>query len=150
MVKIFDGDIAELREIAESWRCECKSDAFGLRGDIGAFLSSLEAMKNGKDSALIVLLHDGVSVGIMGMVIFMSPIGPNKIANEHFWYVLPQHRGTQSIGMVHFAIEWAKSRGCSHIMMNASKLASELHDSVCNIYARSGMKHFETTYLMEV
>jgi hypothetical protein len=44
----------------------------------------------------------------------------------------------------------AKERGCSHFIMNASNLASDMHDKVCNFYKRLDMKKFETSFISEV
>ena len=143
-------DITGLTMIAESWREECNSGEFGLDTNMIDFLAELDEMIHDEYSTLIVMKRDGKPVGLMGMVINKSPFGRNWIANEHFWYVLPEHRGVSSIRMIEFAFRWAKQKGCSHVMMNASYLASDLHDKVCEIYEKFGMKKFESVYLVEV
>lgn len=151
MIKEFRGDIHDLRPIAESWRDECNGKGFALEADPDELLREFYRLANvGNGCELIVMFKDGRPVGIMGLTIFKSPIGKDRICNEHFWYVLPEHRGFKSLKMLGHATQWAKSKGCSHFMANASRLAGGLHDQVCHIYERSGMKHFETTYLMEV
>ena len=45
---------------------------------------------------------------------------------------------------------WAKENGCSHIIMTASNLASEMYDKVCNLYQRMGMELFETSFIQEI
>ena len=89
-------------------------------------------------------------VGVMGIVIFKSPIGTEMMATEHFLYVLGRHRGLGSIKLIRYAKKWAKEKGCSHIIFNASKMASDLHDNVCKLYERLGMKHFETVYIQDI
>lgn len=151
MIKEFRSDINDLRPIADAWKAECNGEGFALEADPDELLREFYRLSNvGNGCELLVQYRDGKPVGIMGLTIFKSPIGKDRICNEHFWYVLPEHRGIGSLKMLDAAVEWAKKKGCTHFMANASKLASDLHDSVCKIYERKGMKHFETTYLMEV
>jgi len=150
IVKEYKEDTKLLSEIVNSWAAECNAEKFGLNKNFDSFYEELDALQNDETATLLVLYKDDKPVGLMGVVIFVSPIGTNRIANEHFWYVLPNHRGVKSIRLIEEAILWAKDNGCSHVMMNASCLASDLHDKVCDIYEMMGMKKYETVYLMEV
>jgi len=92
---------------------------------------------------------NGEIVGYMGITSYKSPLSSQRIANEHYWYVLPEYRRA-SIRLIKAAIEWTKTRGCSHLQMSASNFASELHDRVCGLYEAFKMKKFETAYIMEM
>ena len=52
--------------------------------------------------------------------------------------------------MIDAAQAWARAHGCSHLLFNASRLASGLHDDVCRVYEHKGMKPFETTYIVGI
>lgn len=147
MIQIFNGNVELLRPVAESWRYESNPEAFGLTGDIDCFLKDLKKLIDGPNSDLLVMDNLG---GFMGLTIFTSPLGCERIANEHYWYVLPEYRGVSSLRFLRAANRWAKAKGCSHIIMNASCLASDLHDRVCRLYEHFGMKKFETEYMRRV
>jgi GNAT superfamily N-acetyltransferase len=140
-----------LEQVIESWRDTCNADDFGMDMDVPTFIKSFQDIIISQDSILFGAIADNGIVGILGVFIFDSPIGKNLMANEHFWYVVPEHRkGTIGRRLVKKAIEWAKSKGCTHFVANASMLASNLHDNVCSFYKLIGMNKFESTYIMEI
>lgn len=143
----FTGDTSALKVVAESWRRECNGNAMGIDLDMDVHLADLQRLADSPDSDLFVL-YDGEPVGYMGLTVFQSPIGNQRIANEHYWYIIPSKRGISALRFLKAAQEWAKEKGCSHLLMNASCLASDLHDGVCKLYEHKGMKRFETTYIM--
>ena len=100
-------------------------------------------------ATLMLLLNEDIVVGFMGIFLHNSPVSVGLSANENYWYVLPKHRGASSLRLLKAAKKWAKDAGALHITMSASKLASDQHDKVCKIYEKD-MKHFETTYIMEL
>lgn len=94
--------------------------------------------------------RDDKAVGFMGLNTFISPLGGGeKIANEHLWYVMPAYRGNVRAFMT-TAASWARKQGCSHLMMNASYMASDRCERVSEFYAVMGFKPFENVFLMEV
>ena len=99
---------------------------------------------------MLILKDESNAVGILGIQIFKNPLGHELMANEHYWYVMKDYRGLSGIRLLKTGFKWAKDQGCTHFICNASNLASELHDGVCKLYKKMGMKHFETTYIMEV
>ncbi len=141
--------IAGLAALMASWQDEYNGDAFGIVSDVFVFAGSLKKLIDDEDCVLLALLDDDKVVGIFGIVVFSSPLNDNKMANEHFWYVIPKYRG-RGIKLIHAAFDWAKQHKCSHIILNASCLAGNLHDKVCSIYERLGMKKFETSYIKEI
>lgn len=144
----FTGNAAELlKDIALSWQKECNTQVFGIKEDMDEFFQDLQNLTGRNDSDLLVLAEGERIIGLIGLVIFKSPLSKQRMANEHYWYVLPEHRGISSLRLLKAAEKWAKDKGCSHLLMNASCLASDLHDSVCKLYERYGMKKFETVFI---
>lgn len=115
------------------------------------YLERLSELITRDDADLLILLNTGGDVvGYMGVEYFFSPLDNEKVANEHHWYVLEDYRGVGSIRLIHAAEKWAKKHHCTHIIMTASNLASNLHDKVCEFYEKMGMKKFETSYIQEI
>jgi len=147
---IYNGDIEALRPVARSWYDDTHRNSFNVDIDIDAHLADLHKLIKSDGSDLLVLI-DGISiVGYMGIETFTSPLSTQKIANEHYWYVLPEKRGIGSMRFIQLAQQWAKEKTCSHLIMNASNLASRAHNKVCQLYERLGMKKFETSYIAEI
>ena len=148
---LFKDDIEKLRPIADAWQEECMADDFGiLADDVDRYLGELQSMAASDDADLLVLYEGRQPVGYIGLQYFDSPLGNQKMANEHFFYVIPDKRGIASMRLMKLAKQCAKAKGCSHVIFNASNLASGLHRKVCRLYERMNMKHFETSYISEV
>jgi GNAT superfamily N-acetyltransferase len=113
-------------------------------------IQELYRLVAGQRTDLLVLMDHNVPKGFIGMVQLESPVSQQKFANEHFWYVMEEARGIGSMRLVKHAEAWAKEKGCSHLIMTASTLASDLHDRICRLYVRRGMDKFETSYIKEV
>jgi GNAT superfamily N-acetyltransferase len=141
-----------LRPLAEKWLAESNASSFGLKADVEQHLKDMlnnMVYQDGND--LLILQNDKDEVvGYMGLSTFKSPISDQLIANEHNYYVRPESRGAGGLRLLIEARKWAKGQGCSHLIMNASNLASDLHDKVCTLYQKMNMKHFESSYISEV
>ena len=150
-IKLFNDDIETLRPIAESWQKNVQDNEFGiLADDVDKFLAEIGMMAIKDDSDLLVLYDGETPIGYIGLRYFDSPLGNQKIANEHYFYVVPEKRGLARMRLIKNAKYLAGLKGCSKIIFNASNLASDLHDKVCRVYEKMGMKLFETSYLCEV
>ena len=149
-IKLFNDDIETLRPIAESWFEFANKNEFGIEVDVDKHLLELEMMAANDDADLIVLYDENNPIGYIGLRYFISPLGEQKIAEEHYLFVVPEKRGMASMRLIKNAKMLAKLKDCSHIIFNASNLASDLHDKVCNFYEKQGMKKFETSYISEV
>lgn len=136
--------------IFPSWAKECNPNAFDMMLDYKATKETFNDMVKSPNADVLILFNKDSIVGVVGIVMFKSPIGAEAMATEHFLYVLSRHRGLGSIRLIKHAKKWAKDKGCSHIIFNASKMASDLHDRVCGLYERLGMKHFETVYIQDI
>ena len=142
--------VESIRPLAIEWKEFCSCDQFGLDVDIDAFLCGLIELVVTEDSDLLLLIDDDEIIGIMGMTKFQSPFGKEQVANEHYMFIKQGASVTGSKRLIDAAEEWAKAHKCSHLMMNASNAASELHDKVCKLYERLGLLKFETSYTKEI
>jgi len=144
-------DVNALTTIVLIWREETNLDVFGMEFRLNEALNDLRQLVLNDKSELLLLIDERMEtkkvVGFMGITIFKSPVGEQEIANEHYWYVMPEHRGIGSIKLLKKAREWAIKKGCSHFMINASNMASDYHNKMCGLYEKLGMMKFETTYI---
>ncbi|MBE3139368.1 MAG: GNAT family N-acetyltransferase [Thermoplasmata archaeon] len=149
-IKLFNDDIEKLRPISESWLNDSLDNPFGLKMDIENHLQDLKSMASNNMSTVLALYDGEKPVGYMALRIFDSPTTGSKIANEHFWYVLPDNRKIGSIKMIKIAKMWAKLNGCSHIIFTASNAASKVHDKLCDLYEKLGFMKLETQFIQEL
>ena len=150
VVKATIEDIPNLLPVAAEWQRTCNGERFGIELDLKKSLSDLAYLIERETADLFLLVNKEDVVGYLGMTIFDSPIGSQKIAQEHYWFVMGDNKGRGTILLIRAAKEWAREKGCSHIIFNASNLASNMHDKVCRFYEKIGMKKFETSYIKEI
>jgi hypothetical protein len=137
-------DNVDLIPLLRQWRGEAQMGKFGIKGyvhEVQSFLSKLPCV--------LLLVNEGVPVGLMGISVSTSPTGPQNMANEHFWYIAPKFRGYART-MIRAAEKWAKEKGCSHLILNASYAASASCDKVSHIYELLKYQPFERVYIKEV
>ncbi len=150
-IRLFTSEIETLRPVVESWQRIVLDNGFGIiADDVDKFLVELGNLAAGEDSDLLTLYDGDEPIGYLGLQYFSSPLGNQKMANEHFMYVVPEKRGLSSMGLIRTAKMLAKTKGCSHIIFNASNLASNLHSKLCRVYEKMGMRLFETCFITEL
>lgn len=149
-IEIYKGDVERLRPMCESRMAEMQIDKFGLVLDKDKYKAELQNFIDNPNTDLLVLFDDETPVGYMGLEYFVSPLGNQKMANEQNWYVMPEHRGIGGMRLFAAATAVAKVRNCSHLIMNASMMASSLHDKLCKLYEKLGMKQFETSFIKDL
>lgn len=149
-IQRFQSDVELLRPLAEKWRAECNGDTLGIDIDIDTHLKDLQRLMASPASELLVLVKGEDILGYMGLTIIDSPIGKQMMVNEHYWFVDPKKRRLSALKFLPVVERFARDAGCSHLLMNASTLASDLHDRTCRLYEKFGMKKFETTYIKKV
>lgn len=132
------------------WQQETNGDGLGIELDMTHILSDIVRMMGAPNATILGLVRDDLVVGFMGIDAYPSPTGPQAIANEHYLYVASEYRGLGAARLIKAARQWAQHHGCEKLLLNASRLASKEHDSVCRLYERLGARPFETTYIMEV
>jgi len=150
IIRQFHGNVSELIPIAKAWEKECNCDKFGMKPNVEFFLTELNGLINNENSDVLILDTGNEIAGLMGLTIFKNPVSDGLAANEHFFYVLPQHRGISSVRMIKSAIEWAKNKGCSHLILNASRMASSLYDRTCSLYEKLKFQEFEKSYIKKI
>jgi len=143
-----DEEIEPLFPVISSWLTECKANDFGIVIEMPAYIDTVYKLIHHEDCDLMVMEFEDKIIGVMGLTSTKCPIGDQNIANALYWYTLPEHRG-KGISFILEARRWARRKGCSHIIFNASKMASGMHDRVCRIYEGIKMKKFETSYILK-
>ena len=144
-------DPIALEPLVDSWLGEVNNDKFGLVIDKDKAIDDLRSMVFSPDADLFLLVVGDDIVGFSGVIVYENRLTDNKIANEHYWYVSPGYRkGKNPIRLIRAVEKWAKDHECSHIIMNASNLASDKHDRIVRIYERLGYSLFETSLMKEV
>lgn len=144
-------DIERLKPVALEWKETCNGETLGINLAPETYYADLANLLHKPNAALFMLLNDAKNVvGYIGVECFNSPLGNQKIAQEHYWYVSESHRPHGSMQLIRIIREWAKKKGCSHLIMNTSTLASDKHDKLCSFYERLGMKKFETSFIKEI
>ena len=144
-------DFNKAHAIALQWKQTCNSEAMGIKIIDEVYLADLLNLIKDDDKDLLLLVDDeNNAIGYMGIFFFDCPLGGQRMANEHYWFIDEKQRGRGAMHLVKAAGQWAKEKGCSHLIMNASTLASDLHDKVCRFYERVGMTKIETSYIKEI
>lgn len=139
-----------LQPLMVMWSHEANK-SFGIDIDVNISMQTLQKMVDNEGSDVIGLFNDKGIIGYIGIMSFANPIGKGKYANEHLWYVHPDHRGSMgSLRLIGGALEWAKEHGCTQFILNASELASSMHDRVCALYEKLGLRRFETSYIIGI
>ena len=140
-------DIERLKPVAFQWKESCNGEDFGIELVPEKHFSDLAGLIERDDADLFLLVNEDEVVGYMGVTAFSSPLGNQKVGQEHYWFVSGENRGRGSMLLIRAAKDWAKEKGCTHFIMTASNLASNLHDKVCRFYERIGFKKFETSFI---
>ena len=142
-------DAAEIRPLYDAWLSISKGVEFGLDIDVDFTDENLQKILVTGGSLLVAYDDEDKPVGFFAISPIQSFFGRQMIAMEAMWFCLPNaHRAGPAL--LKEARQWSKEHGCSHLMISGSRLASDMHDSVCHFCERVGGKHFETVYLMEV
>ena len=149
-IEIYKGDAERLRALFTSRKAEMQIGKFGLNLDEVKYMVEAQRFIDRTDTDLLVLFDNSVPIGYLGLEYYISYLGDNKIANEQNWYVMPEHRGIGSIRLFEAAELLAKATGCSHLTMNASMMASEMHNKLCSLYEKLGMSKYETSFIREL
>lgn len=139
-----------LEPIVDEWLSEVNTDRFGISIDKNKAIDDLRQMTFGEDADLFLLVVQDKVVGFSGVIIYENRLTDHKIANEHYLYILPKYRkGKNPLKLIRAVEKWSEEKGCSHILMNASNMASDKHDKLCRVYGRLGYKLFESSYIKE-
>jgi len=143
-------DIERLKQVVLEWKESCNAKDFRIDIRLETHFQDLAGLIENENSDLFLLIKKDNVIGYMGVTCFDSPLGNQRIANEHYWFVSGKHRGRGTLLLLRSVKKWAKERGCSHLIMNASNLASNMHGRLCRFYEKIGFQKFETSYIEEL
>ncbi|MGI0034283.1 MAG: GNAT family N-acetyltransferase [Nitrososphaera sp.] len=136
-------DIPALLPIGEQfWRTTGMIHA-GLNLDLDSLTATLTTMMHEPNQVLFVVKADGVIVGVVGGFITPAPFNNKQsIAQESFWYVLPEHRrGGVGQALYDTFEAWAKAKGATALVM-ATIGNKKLHE----YYLAHGFHALESHY----
>lgn len=128
----------EWEKIAAGNDCNYEVSFETVYEDLRATLQAIEG-------TILASSRDGEYTGFMVLLKMPSILGKQSIGVEKYWY-----GKRDGVALFKEAEKWCRENGCSHLVMCASRLASELHDKVCRFYEKMGMRLYESTYIMEV
>ncbi len=138
----------DLTELFDEWLKECRANSFDLEASVVEACKDIKTLNDNR--AVFVMIEEGKIIGLLGVDINKSPIGPEMIANEHFFYVIPKYRG-QGLQMIRTAEKWLKDKTqCTHFILNASYLASDLAPRVIRMYGLLGYSRFEVSMIKKL
>ena len=143
-------DVENFVSVIKSWYLETQKTEFGLEVDLLTATLDINQLVLSPDSDVLVLIDNDVIIGFLGIASSCSKLSAQKVAEERYYYVIPENRGISSLRLLRAAYQWAKDRGCTHFIIYASNLASVLHDRTCQLYEKLGMRKYETSYIKEL
>lgn len=149
MIDYFTGETEQLRELVKSWQAEQNGEEFGLDLQADNALAELDEWRQGESTVIITQTNEGKIVGFLCMFYVDSLLVNKRIAIEKYWFVMPEYR-RHGPKMLCEARRWARLNDCTHLIMVASNLASDMYSKVCKMFERLDMKLFETTFIVEV
>jgi len=142
-------DVDLLEPLAESWSAECNGGRFGLAVSVPAALAELKNWLATMPGTLILGYEGDRLVGCFAVFKVPLPMAGRFLALEKYWYTLP---GATLGGpaLYRAARRWGRENECSHLVVSASNMASDLHDKVVQFCTHMGMQLFETAFIGEL
>lgn len=140
---------AVLKTIAENFWPEGREDLLG-QVDL-EHMQRTWAQLHCAGLAAILACYDehGVLAGALGAMLSPSPHTGDTSAQEVFWYVLPEYRGTRAAAQLIRAYEvWAKRHGARFVLM--AHLTHLMPAAIGRFYRLRGYRQTETIYTKEI
>jgi GNAT superfamily N-acetyltransferase len=142
--------IEGLVHITEAWKDEQRGVDFGLKLVFDKQIEDLQNIVNSDSMDALVLMDGDRAVGYLCLTVVFNRMGNERWAQELYWYTLKGFRSKGGKMMERAAEYWARDKGCTHLLLSASNLASSMHDRMCRFYELLGFKKFETTFIKEL
>lgn len=101
---------------------------------------TLMAMLCADSHQIMVADIDGTLVGMLGLCTYPHPVSGEFTAAELFWWVEPEHRGTNGLRLLKKAESWAIRQGVTTLQMIAPTTEVE------KLYDRLGYQRVEVNY----
>lgn len=138
-------NIERLREVGEEWLQSALLTEIPIPMDANIGLATLRALVASPAGDVLVLCGTDRIEGFMGLIYRNNHVGPGRFANECLFYVSLAARGG-GLRLIRAAEKLAKSKGCTHLILNASRLAGDA-DRSGKLFERCGYAPLETSYL---
>lgn len=129
------------------------AEAFYAEANMGGAFNKVHFEESLQRASAIGALYLGgrfsgdVLVGVLAGSAHPNLMSGELVAQELFWYVLPEHRGgMDGIRMLRDFETWAADAGAKHIFM-AHFHSQQTGESVAALYERLGYKPVETHHL---
>lgn len=141
-------DVPTILEVLESFHNETPY------GDIPLNVDSLRNLVSGliksdRNQSIILVDEEQDFRGFIAATKTPFLVTGAMVANEMFWYVKPEYRGTRVGLTLMDAFEfWAKRVGCTHCQLTTSQ--TEYADKLNKLYQRRGYHIAEHVYLKEI
>ncbi len=142
-------EIEKIYPLLDKWYGSQNGKRYGLNVSFEAVVKDIKKLLNSEYESTIFIAGEKEAEGFLLIFKMPSLMGNQYIGVEKYWYVRPESRRYGRVLYSH-AENWCKENGCTHFVMCASNLASDMHDKVCRFYEKMGMKLFETTYVKEI
>jgi hypothetical protein len=141
-------DVAEIRPLYDAWLSISHGDDFGLDIDSKVADANVQYLI-AAGGALFVAYDNDVPIGFLTVSLVPSAVGKQIVAMCTYWFALPS---SDLVGpnLIEVAKKWTANKGCGHLLITGSKLASDSHDKICRYCNRIGAKQFETIYILGV
>ena len=146
--RIFNLDTVDAIQIAELGRKFYA--ATGLRGSFhgDTFVVFWNKLLEGGIASMWVSREDGRITGTIGMTLTMSLMDGIVLADEMFWFVDPNHRGSAGLKLFLEAKKWAKHSGAGRMLMG--KMLAIEPEKVGKFYEQQGFKPLQTQYFLDL
>ena len=130
--------------------CRCFYDESGLREqpyDESSMRVTLDRLMGSEGGLLLLTEVDGALTGMAAALAYPSYFNGLSVAQELFWWVRPERRGTSDgVRLLKAIEEWAKDRGCVSLTMICLPIESPAE----SVYQRCGYRACERSYIKEL
>lgn len=138
--------LEQLYPLFVEWQAAANGEEFAIPLDVAIAMNTARTLVQSPQSELLVAVDDaGVIHGFMGMVCRPSHVGRAYIAHECLFYVSARKRGS-GVSLLRAFKRLAKERGCSHYILNASRLAGDA-DLSGRLFCALGAAPLETSFV---
>lgn len=142
-------DIQELVEVGEQFY-NYAAKGKGLGFDPKGLEDYLHVLHNMGTIAIFVMEEDGKIIGSIAGIVSPWYLDPSvRIVQEHWWWILPDHRGAiGALRMENTLSKWGKELGATKIIM--SSIDSPDEESVKEYYKKRGYSYMETNFIKDI
>lgn len=115
--------------------------------DLGRFTSLWGGWIRSGIGAVFILIDSGAIVGAIAGIVHPDAYSAAIVAQEFFWFVLPDFRGG-GVRLYRVFEAWARDKGCNIVRM--AYLTDSMPGKVKDFYERLGFSAVEVAYSKEL